>query len=407
MKIRELKQRRAALIDQQRDIANKAEKEGRDMTPEEESKFEDLHEDIRDLEAQYKRAEAMEEFRRNAAALDDPIEQGYQSALDEEDAAKKKRKVHAKAFESYARHGKRNMENGDGNVYLNALQEGTDSEGGYLVPEEWANEIVMALNELVVIRRYAGSIQTMSDRNIPVETTRGNFAWIAEEGSYTESDPAFGNEVLGAHKAGGIIKVSEELLQDNAFNLRGYLTSRGADKFRDLEEDAFINGDGTNKPTGLQQITTVAGVTVTGATAAASTTTVTADEMIETYYSLPKKYRSRAIWITSDIISKIVRKLKDSQGQYLWQPALTDGEPDSFLGRPFETSDSMAVPASDVRSVLFTDLSYYVIGDRLGIGVQRLDELYAATGQVGFRFTRRLDGKPTLAEAITFLKQAT
>jgi len=152
-------------------------------------------------------------------------------------------------------------------------------------------------------------------------------------------------------------------------------------------------------------VASVGGVSLTGQTAAA-VAAITADEMIDTYYGLSKRYRGRAVWLTGDVVAKQMRKLKDSDGQYLWQVSLQEGEPDRFLGRPFEVTDSAPTPAAGVRSVVFGDLKYYQIVDRLKIATQRLDELYAANGQIGFKFSKRVDGELTLAPAVTFLKQA-
>ena len=138
---------------------------------------------------------------------------------------------------------------------------------------------------------------------------------------------------------------------------------------------------------------------------AASASTITADELIDLYYSLKAPYRKNAVWVLNDSTMKIIRKLKDGSGQYLWQPALKDGEANTILGRPYFTSPYAPAVAAGAKSVLFGDLNYYWIGDREGITFRRLNELYAGNGQVGFLASKRLDGKTVLPEAIKVLQQ--
>ena len=128
--------------------------------------------------------------------------------------------------------------------------------------------------------------------------------------------------------------------------------------------------------------------------------------MLDLFYSLSRPYRAQARWLSSDPMIKLIRKLKDNDGQYLWQPGLQADEPDRILGRPVIASSYVPAPAASARSLAFGDMSYYRIADRLGTTMQRLDEKYADTGQVGFRMRSRTDGKLTLAEAVKVLEQA-
>ena len=231
--------------------------------------------------------------------------------------------------------------------------------------------------------------------------SHGSAAWIDEEGAYTESDETFGQVQLDAHKVGTVIKVSEELLNDSAFDLEGYIRSEFIRRIGDKEEEAFLNGNGTAKPTGILNTTGGAQVGVT----AAGATAITADELIDLYYSLKAPYRKNAVWVLNDSTVKVIRKLKDSNGNYLLQPALKDGEVSTILGRPYFTSEPAPEIAAGAKTVIFGDLSYYWIGDRQGISFRRLNELYAGNGQVGFLASKRLDGKTVLPEAIKVLQQ--
>ena len=285
---------------------------------------------------------------------------------------------------------------------LNALQEGTDSEGGYLVPDEFERTLVEALEEENVFRTLAHVIKTSSgDRKIPVVASKGTASWVDEEGAYTESDDAFSQVSIGAYKLGTMIKVSEELLADSVFDLEAYISKEFARRIGAREEDSFFNGDGKGKPLGILAAAGGAEVGVT----AASATAITADEVIDLFYSLKAPYRKNAVWLLNDATVKQIRKLKDSTGQYLWQPSLVAGTPDTILGRPVKTSAFMPTAAAGAKTIAFGDFKYYWIADRQGRTFKKLSELYAANGQVGFMGTQRVDGKLILPEAIKVLQQ--
>ncbi|AWA43105.1 phage major capsid protein [Trueperella pyogenes] len=283
----------------------------------------------------------------------------------------------------------------------NALSEGVDSEGGYLVPDEFEQTLVQSLADQNVIRGLANVIQTTrGDRKIPIVATHGTAAWLDEGTQYTESNEVFEQVSLSAFKLGTFLKISEELLNDSAFNLEAYLASEFARRIAAAEEEAFLVGTGTGQPTGI--FTTgggQAGVT------SAKATDISADDLIDLHYSLRAPYRKNATWLMNDSTVKTVRKLKDTTGQYLWQPALTAGSPDLILGKPVHTSAYAPEIKAGAKTVAFGDFSYYWIADRQGRSFKRLNELFATTGQVGFLASQRVDGKLILPEAIQVLTQ--
>lgn len=284
---------------------------------------------------------------------------------------------------------------------VNALQIGTDSEGGYLVPDEYEKTLVEALEEENIFRKLAHVISTSSgDRKIPVVASKGSASWVDEEGTIPDSDDAFNQVSIGAYKLGTLIKVSNELLNDSVFNLESYISKEFARRIGSKEEDAFFNGNGTGKPVGIFNATGGAEVGVT----AASATVITADEIIDLFYSLKAPYRKNAVWILNDATIKAIRKLKDNNGNYLWQPSLTAGTPDTILGRPVYTSSYVPTIAAGAKTIAFGDFSYYWIADRAGRNFKKLTELYAANDQTGFVATQRVDGKLILPEAIKVLK---
>jgi len=287
---------------------------------------------------------------------------------------------------------------------FDALQIGTDSEGGYLCPDEYERTLVEALQQKNIFRPLAHVIRTSSgDRKIPISVSKGTASWIDEEASYPESDDSFGQLSLGAHKLATMIKISEELLNDSVFDMPAYIAKEFARRIGAAEEEAFFTGNGTGKPLGVLAAT---GGAQTGATTA-SATAVTFDEIIDLYYSLREPYRNDAVFIMNDATVKHLRKIKKGDGEYIWQPATTLGTPDRLLNRPVYTSSYMPTIAASAKTVLFGDLSYYWIADREGRQFKRLNELYATTGQVGFLSSERVDGKLILPEAVKVLVQHT
>jgi HK97 family phage major capsid protein len=285
----------------------------------------------------------------------------------------------------------------------NSLNEGTDADGGYLVPDEFEKTLVQALEEENIFRRLAKIIKTSSgDRQIPIVTTKGTAAWVAEEALIPDSDDTFGQVLLSAHKVATGIKVSNELLNDSAFNLESYIATEFAGRIGDKEEEAFFSGDGSGKPTGILAATGGAPIGVT----AASQTAITLDDMIDLFFSLRSVYRKNAVFLANDSSIKAIRKLKDSTGQYLWQSSTVVGNPDTILGRPVYTSQYMPAITASAKTFIFGDFSYYWIAERQNRTFQRLNELYAETGQIGFIASERVDGKLILPEAISILQQA-
>jgi HK97 family phage major capsid protein len=211
------------------------------------------------------------------------------------------------------------------------------------------------------------------------------------------SDGSFGQVTLSAYKLATMIKVSHELLSDSAFPLESFLAQDFGRRMGTLEEEAFLMGDGIKKPTGVLKNAQI------GATAVKATD-ITFDEVMDLYHSLKSPYRNKAVFIANDMTIKTLRKLKDGNGQYLWQPSIVAGTPDTILGRPIYVSGYMPVIAASAKAMVFGDFSYYWIADRQGRTFERLQELFSATDQVGFKATQRVDGILTLPEAVQVLQ---
>jgi len=285
-------------------------------------------------------------------------------------------------------------------VITNILSEGIDENGGYLVPEEYDSRLIDVLNEENIFRGLAKTITTSGQHKINIAGTKPAAAWIDEGGELTFSDATFSQINLDAHKLHVAVKVTEELLYDNAFNLESYIIEQFGKALANAEEDAFLNGDGKGKPLGIfaedggGQI----GVTTTSAT------DITSDNIIDLVYSLKRPYRKNAKFIMNDQTIALIRKLKDENGQYLWQPSNQAGEPGKLFGYDVLTSPFVPTVAEGAPVIAFGDFSYYNIGDRGTRSFAELRELYAGNGMVGFLAKERVDGKLVLPEAVKILK---
>lgn len=366
------------------------------LSAEDDASYAKMEKDFDALTNEIKRMERKEALEAEMnKPIGTPITEKPMKTSDDEEKTGRASKVYNKSFWNAMRQKNIRPE------IANALQEGTDSEGGYLVPDEFEHTLIEALESENIFRTLAHVIQTASgDRKIPVVASKGTASWEDEEGAITESDDAFNQVSIGAYKLGTLIKVSNELLNDSVFNLEQYISKEFARRIGNKEEDAFFNGDGSGKPVGIFHSTGGAQVGVT----TASTSAITADEVIDLFYSLGAPYRKNAVWVVNDATVKAIRKLKDGNGNYLWQPALTSGTPDTLLGRPVKTSAYVPTIASGAKVIAFGDFGYYWIADRQGRVFKKLSELYAATDQTGFVATQRVDGKLILPEAIKVLQ---
>lgn len=273
----------------------------------------------------------------------------------------------------------------------NILQEGVDADGGYLVPDEYDHRLVDVLTEENILRKLGHKITTSGEHKINIAATKPAAAWIEEGGALSFGEATFDQILLDAHKLHVAIKVTEELLYDNAFNLESYIIDMFGKALANAEEDAFLNGSGAGQPLGLFAATG-------GGTAAISTASLTADDVIKLVYALKRPYRKNAKFIMNDQTIASIRQLKDNNGAYMWQPSLVAGEPDKLLGYDVYTS-----PFCPAGKIAFGDYSYYNIGDRGTRSFKQLTELFAGNGMIGYVAKERVDGKLILPEAVQIL----
>ena len=393
-KILEMREKRAKLWEDTKAFLDSRRNENDLLSAEDTATYEKMEADVLSLGKEIERLERQ-------AALDLELSKPTTAAITNKPNQYNGSEKVGRASDEYKAAFWKAMKNKNSYEIQNALQVGTDSEGGYLVPDEFERTLIEALQEENIFRQLANVIMTSSgDKKIPVVAAKGSASWVDEEGVIPESDDVFGQVSIGAYKLATMIKVSEELLNDSVFNLEQYIAKEFAKRIGSKEEEAFFVGDGIGKPTGIFNATGGGGVGVTTASASA----ITMDELMDLFYSLKSPYRKNAVFITNDATIKNIRKLKDGNGQYLWQPSLTAGQPDTLLNRPLKTSAYVPVIGSAAKTIAFGDFSYYWVADRQGRAFQRLNELYAATGQVGFKATQRVDGKLILTEAIKVLQ---
>lgn len=389
MQITRLRDERAARIREMRGLVEAADAEGRDLTAEETGEWEARDADVQRLDREIERRERLEVLQPSPALVAEATREAIAVADSEvrSDTPTIERPEYRTALMAYLRGDELTASE------RRDLSVGTNSAGGFTVPVSMANEIVRVAREFGVMRQLARVIATAGGEtlNIPRITAFGSSGWTAENTAFTESDPTFATASLSAYKATHIAQVSEELLQDSMFDIAALLAEIMGQNLGVLTNTAYVVGDGSAKPTGITTQTTAGKTGATG-----QTTSIIGDDLVDLLHSVLRPYRASASWLMNDASVKVIRKLKtgvSGDNTFLWQPGLQAGQPDTILGRPVYTDPDVPVMAANAKSVLFGDFRGYWIRDAGGISVQRLNELYAATGQVGFRVFLRTDGK--------------
>lgn len=386
MTIQELMQKRAKVWETAKSFVDTHEDKNGRLSAEDTTAYNRMQQEIEDLTASIERQQ-------RAADRDKMLSQPINSPIISKPAQTAKEKT-GRASDEYKAAMLGALRSNFRNV-SNVLQEGVDADGGYLVPEEYDKRLIDVLEEENILRALGTKLTTAGDHKINVAATKPAASWIEEGQELTWGDSTFSQILLDAHKLHVAIKVTEELLYDNAFGLENYIITQFGKALANAEEDAFLNGDGKGKPTGIFAKT--GGENVTAEVAA-----FTGDELINLVYTLKRPYRKKAAFIMNDKNLAVLRKLKDANDQYLWQPSLKEGEPERLLGYPVYTS---AYAPAD--AIAFGDFSYYNIGDRGSRSFKKLTELFAGNDMVGFVAKERVDGKLILPEAVQILKLKT
>lgn len=375
-------------------VETKRDKDGL-LTDEDAKTYAQMEKKVQDYGAEIARMEAME-------AMDAQLAKPTSTPITEKPGSGEQKPKTGRAAEAYKEAMLKAFRTNFRQI-ANVLSEGIDADGGYLVPEEYDTRLIEGLTEENIFRKLATTITTNGERKINIAATKPAAAWIDEGEALTFGDATFSQINLDAHKLHVAVKVTEELLYDNAFKLEQYILRQFAKALGNAEEEAFLNGSGAGQPLGLLAENGGAeiGVTTAGAN------DITYDELVDLVYSLKRPYRKNAAFLCNDQTIGYLRKLKDKNGHPLWHDSVEDGEPGRILGYKVYTSPYFPVITAGMPAIAFGDYSYYNIGDRGTRSFAELKELFAGNGMIGFVAKERVDGKLVLPEAVKLLKMAT
>ena len=384
MTINELREKRNTAWNAAKAFLDSHRTEKGTLTAEDDATYTRMEQDIADLGKEIARLERQE-------ALDAELSKPVNKPLTSKPAAMTQPEIKTGRASDEYRKGMLTALRTNFKQISNVLQEGVDADGGYLVPEEYDSRLIDVLTGENIMRKLGHKITTSGEHKINIAATKPAAAWIEEGGALSFGEATFDQVLLDAHKLHVAIKVTEELLYDNAFGLESYIIDQFGKALANAEEDAFLNGSGVGQPLGLFAETG-------GGTAAASVATLATDNVLDLVYALNRPYRKNAKFIMNDQTIAAIRKLKDNNGAYMWQPSLIAGEPDKLLGYEVYTS-----PFCPEDKIAFGDYSYYNIGDRGTRSFKQLNELFAGNGMIGYVAKERVDGKLILPEAVQIL----
>ncbi|MHA6692049.1 phage major capsid protein [Devosia sp. A449] len=299
-----------------------------------------------------------------------------------------------KAFQSFARHGVERMPADE----VKGLTVSTDSAGGYLVPDQFLTELDKNLVLYSPIRSVARVAPASAGEIIlPKRTGTLTGAWVGETTARAATQPTYGQQTFVMHEIACYVDVSNRLLEDSAFNVEGELAHDFGEEFGRIESAAFVGGDGTGKPTGMLLNTDVEDLETAGVN-------IAADDLIDLFHGLASFYAANGTWAMNRQTLGKIRKLKDVDGNYLWQAGLVAGNPGTILGRPVVEFPDMPDAAAGEIPVAFGDFHQgFRIFDRTAVSILRDPYTVQTTGQVRFHARRRVGGAVSKAEALKFL----
>lgn len=279
----------------------------------------------------------------------------------------------------------------------NALKEGSDGAGGYLVPDEYDDKLVEGLKEHNILRSIAHTIPTTHDLHIPVVLSNTTAQWVNENTQYPDTEASFGQTVISAHKVAISVLVSDELLEDSGIDLEDFIRKESSSAIGDAEEEAFFRGDGVGKPTGLISQVSVGAVSE-------EVGKICIDDVLDLIYSVRSTYRDKSVLVMSEEAFSELHKTKYANGRYIWNPNYDEDGYETFSGYRVYTTKNLDGIESGNIPVLFGCFDYFWIGDRGKRVMKRLVERYADHGQVAYISSERVDAKLVLPEAIKSLK---
>lgn len=403
--VKALQERRSTLWNDAKRLADRASEENRDMSGEEDRQWTEITTEMERIDTRVnsiltgeERAKVAEA--RVAALAGQPVDPSVAgsgtpqfNAQQEADQIRKLARGEIRSFDL---------------ALPNAVERRTllDNAGAPL-PTSFVGQLYRYLVDTSSIRQTNPTVYTTASGEqlaIPRSTSEGVAVWTAEGGTLTANDPTLSSVTLGAYKVAKLIQVSSELLSDTGFDIVGFLAESAGRNLGIAVDTAYVAGTGTTQPTGFLTTAAAAFTAATGNGSVAGLPTagaaVGADVLYELYHGIIPQYRPRASWVMNDATIKVIRKLKDTTGQYLWQPALVAGQPDTLLGRPVFADPNMPLITASVSPIAFGDFGGYAIRDVTPIRFERSDEFAFGSDLVSFRAIYRTDGHQLDTHAI-------
>lgn len=406
--IKQLFDRRRNLIEQQRE--HHAQMEARDGGPtaEDNAKWEALDEDIREIGSRIDHLVSMEEVNRQheeqRAQFENMLTPRHESV--DESVEQRIRTFMRAALPDAEQWGPTSITvNWRGNPLAEQrdLTKGIATAGGDLVPTSFVRTLMEHLIELAAVRRTQPNVITTSsgeNLQLPKTTAKQTAVIVGEGATIPEGDPAFGQVTLGSFKYANLIDVSRELIEDEAVDLASFLARDAGIAIGQANGAHLVTGTGTGQPEGVATNGTVGKTGATG-----QTTSVTTDDLIDLFHSVVSGYRVRGWWLMNDLTAAFVRKIKDADNQYIWQPGLQAGQPDLLLGRPVVTDPNVAEMAANALSVAFGDFGrYYTIRDVGSVRFERSDDFRFGNDLTAFRVIFRTDARQVINGADAAVK---
>jgi len=317
---------------------------------------------------------------------------------------KGEKSVETKVFEKWLRFGERSLSPDEQKALRvpeqKVLTISGDTGVSYLAPGDYVQMIIKGVTEISPIRSLADVRPTSNDYvEIPKRTGQFSATWVAEIGSRSETTGlTYGMERIPNHEMYALVKVSKRSLEDSAFNLEAELTAEFAEQFAKAEGTAFVTGNAVGKPEGF---TVNANVDITSVVYDVSDAKALTDGIIGLMFKIKTAHAQAASFLANRTMITALRKAKTTYETYIWEPDYQTGTPGKLLGAPLVEVPDLANPADGAKCMAFGNFRRgYVISDRVQIEIQRLVELYAESGQVGFLARKRVGGQVVLAEAI-------
>ena len=401
-RITELRQKRAGIVENMRALLDAAAAETRDLNADENQNYQNMEAELSSLEAQIAREERVagleEELRQSANGSRNPGRDRQPGGRDNRNARVNESDEYRDAFLRFLVSGQveQGLVRGEQRDVLGLGLGSGNGYGSYLAPVALERALVNEITQQNVLRRIADVRTSATDVDIPVASTHTTAYLVSEGASITASTPAFSRVQMKAYKLAALSYVTWEALEDIFLNYEGFIRDDFAAAFAAKEEYYLVKGTGSSQPGGIE-------TEGTSALTAAAANKITADELFQLVYSVDAKYRQNGAFVMKDASLLAIRTLKDGNSQYIWQPGLQAGQPDRLLGFPIYTSSEVDGLAASKKPIFFGDFKKLRIQDRAGLYIQRLNEVAATTGQVGFVAHRRTDSHVIVPAAIKYI----